>query len=202
MLPVGFVFLWCVWLFYTLIPIYVLRTIGISCFLRDLVEHAEINMLPFHPDQSGGLRPVGEIGLRNQYGLTVGGINVVLLIFTSVLYLQVPRPLYGLMVAAGLAYLILGPAVFIGPLLPFRAGMMNTKTTLMSEVAQRLRVELRRLHGELLCGQITKDDEDLIDRLRKLGSVIDQLPVWPFDFGTVRKFASAYIAPLLGCIDI
>jgi hypothetical protein len=198
LLPVGYVFLWCIGLFYTLIPIYVLRTVAISYFLRAIVEHAEINMLPFHPDQAGGLRPGGEIGLRNQYGLTVAGINVVLLIFTSLLYLAVPRSLDGLMIAAGIAYLVLGPIVFVGPLLPFRDGMMSTKMKLMSEVAQRLRVELHRLHGQLLNGQITRDDEELIDRLRKLGSVIDQLPVWPFDFSTLRKFVSAYIAPLLG----
>lgn len=198
LLPVGFVFLWCIAVFYALLPVYVLRNAGISYFLKDLVEHSEINVLPFHPDQSGGLRPVGEIGLRNQYGLTVVGVNVVLLVFVSVQYLQAPQSLYHLMVAAGIAYLVLGPIVFVGPLLPFRGGMLRTKTELMSEVAQRLRIELHRLHEQLLTGQITKDDEELIDRLRKLGSVIDQLPVWPFDFGTLRRFLSAYITPLLG----
>jgi hypothetical protein len=190
--------LWCIYLFYALIPIYILRNIGISLFLRDLVAHSEISVLPFHPDQSGGLRPVGEIGLRNQYGLTVVGAKVVLLIFVSFLYLDVSSSLDDLMFAAGLAYVFLGPLIFVGPLLPFRAGMLRNKTDLMSEVAQRLRIELRRLHDQLPRGQITRDDEELVDRLRKLGEVIDQLPVWPFDSGTLRKFLSAYIVPLLG----
>jgi hypothetical protein len=198
LLPVGYVFLWCIGIFYVVVPIYILRNLGISAFLRDLVAHSEISVLPFHPDRSGGLRPVGEIGLRNQYCLSVVGANVVLLIFVSFLYLRVPDSLDGLMAAAAIAYIVVGPLVFIGPLLPFRAGMLRNKTELMSEVAQRLRIELRRLRRELKAGQITKEDEDLVDRLRKLGSVIEQLPVWPFDLSTFRKFLSAYVTPLLG----
>ena len=198
LLPVGYVYLWCIFLFYVLIPIYALRNIEISMFLKDLVAHSEISELPFHPDQSGGLRPVGEIGLRNQYGLTVAGLNIVILIFVSFLYLTVPPALYRLIAAAALAYIVLGPVVFVGPLLPFRAGMLRTKTMLMSEVAQRLRIELHRLRQQLQSGDITREDEELVDRLRKLGSVIDQLPVWPFNSGTLRKFLSAYVTPLLG----
>lgn len=198
LLPVGYVYLWCIFIFYVLVSIYALRNIEISIFLKDLVAHSEISELPFHPDQSGGLRPVGEIGLRNQYGLTVAGLNIVLLIFVSFLYLTVPPALYRLIAAAAIAYIVLGPVVFVGPLLPFRAGMLRTKTLLMSEVAQRLRIELRRLRQQLQSGEITRDDEELVDRLRKLGSVIDQLPVWPFNAGTLRKFLSAYVTPLLG----
>jgi len=198
LLPVGFVYLWCIFLFYVLVPVYILRNIGISYLLKDVVAHAQISELPFHPDQSGGLRPVGEIGLRNQYGLTVVGVNIVILGFLYPLYLHITSGVAGLIAAAGIAYVIFGPLVFIGPLLPFRAGMLRTKTELMSEVAQRLRVELHRLRQQLQSGDIKKEDEEMIDRLRKLGSVIDQLPVWPFDFGTLRKFLSAYVTPLLG----
>jgi hypothetical protein len=95
---------------------------------------------------------------------------------------------------------VLGPVVFMGPLLPFRAGMLRTKAELMGEVAQRLRIELQRLRTQLSAGQITREDEDLIDRLRKIGAVIDQLPVWPFDAGTSRTFVTAYVVPILGAI--
>jgi hypothetical protein len=200
LLPVGLVFLYCIFLFYSLVPIYLSRSFATSLFLKDLVAHAEIRMLPFHPDKSAGLRPVGHLGLRNQYALTVCGMNLVLLILISLRYLTVPSSLYGLMVAAAVAYVIVGPLVFIGPLLPFRSAMMRTKTDLMSEVAHRLRIELQRLRKELAAGQITKEDEELIDRLRKFGAVINELPVWPFDAGTLRKFLTAYVIPVLSAI--
>ncbi len=202
LLPVGVAFLICIFLFYSLIPVYILRGLAISIFLKDLVVHAQIRVLPFHPDRSGGLRPVGHLGLRNQYGLTVCGVNMVLLAFVSLHYLEVPPSLYALIVTAAVAYLILGPVVFMGPLLPFRAGMLRTKTELMSEVAQRLRLELDRLRQLLAAGQITKEDEELVDRLRKVGLVIDGLPVWPFDIGTLRKFLTAYIVPLVSVFGV
>jgi hypothetical protein len=196
----GYVFILCIFVFYALIPPYIVRSFCTSLFLRDLVRHASLRMLPFHPDRSGGLRPVGRLGLRNQYGLTVFGINLVSLVAISVLYLQVPPALIGLIVAAGLAYVALGPAVFMGPLLPFRAGMLRSKTELMGEVAQRLRVELHRLRAQLPSGPITREDEELIDRLRKVGQVIDELPVWPFDASTLRRFLTAYVIPVAGAV--
>ena len=201
LLLVGYVFLWCIFAFYALIPLYVFRCAATSLFLRDLVAHTQLRMLPFHPDHCGGLRPVGRLGLRNQYALTVFGLNVVLLVVISLYYLQVPSSLYGLIIAAGIAYLVLGPVVFIGPLLPFRAAMLRTKADLLSAVARRLRVELQGMQGKLSTGTITKDEEELVDRLRKVGAVIDELPVWPFDAGTLRKFATAYLLPLLGAVS-
>jgi hypothetical protein len=101
------------------------------------------------------------------------------------------------MVAAVIAYLVLGPLVFVAPLLAFRGGMLRTKSELMREVANRLRVELQRLRGQLQSGSISKEDEELIDRLRKIGALVDELPVWPFDATTVRKFLVAYVVPVL-----
>jgi len=197
----GYVFLLWIFVLYALIPIYAIRTFGISLFLRSLVRHAEqLHMLPFHPDRCGGLRPVGRLGLRNQYLLTVFALNIGTLVAVSEMYLEVPRPLYWLIAAAVVAYIILGPLIFMGPLLSFRAGMLRTKIELMSDVAQRLRVELRRLREHLPSGSITKEDEELIDRLRKVGAVIDELPVWPFDAGTLRKFLTAYVVPLAGAL--
>jgi len=47
-------------------------------------------------------------------------------------------------------------------------------------------------------GPIYEKDEKLVERLRKIGAVIDELPVWPFDASTLRKFLTAYVIPLIG----
>lgn len=201
LLPVGYFFLFSIFLFYFLASIYVLRCVAFALLLKDVVSHAELRLLPSHPDKAGGLRKVGNLGLRNQYALTLLGLNVVLLIVVSMRYLDVPPYLYELIVAAVIGYLVLGPLVFVGPLLPFRSGMLKTKSALMSEVAKRLRIELQRLRGELQSGTITKEDEELIERLRKFGAVIDELPVWPFDSGTVQKFLVAYVIPIVSSVS-
>jgi hypothetical protein len=102
------------------------------------------------------------------------------------------------MIVATVAYALVGPIVFVAPLIQFRAGMMRAKSQLMTEVAQRLRSELERIRLKLGKDDITKEDEELIERLRKIGTMINDLPVWPFDAPTVRKFLTAYLAPLVG----
>jgi hypothetical protein len=202
LLLVGYIFLYCICLFYALTTFYIFRNIAISFLLRDIVGHAQLHMLPLHPDRCGGLRPVGQLGLRNQYVLSLFGLNIVLLVAVSRHYIDVPDWLNGLIAAAVIAYLVLGPIVFMSPLLPFRAGMLKTKTRLLSEVAQRMRSELDRLRDQLSSGNITKEDEELVERLRKIGAVIDELPVWPFDASTLRKFVTAYIVPVASGLAI
>jgi hypothetical protein len=198
--PIGVIYLVSVWAFYFVFPVYVIRTIYFSVFLADVVQTGRISMMPFHPDKAGGLRPVGTLGLRNQYGLTVFGLNIVTFALTTALYLGRPQSLVVLVALAFVGYVITGPVVFLGPLLPFRGGMLRTKSELMSEVAERLRVELHRLRTQLRSGPISRDDEELIDRLRKVGAIIDELPVWPFDAGTLRRFVTAYFIPLAGAM--
>ena len=191
----GYVFLACVFVFYALVPVCVFRTIAISLFLRDAVAHSSLRMMPFHPDRCGGLRSVGRLGLRSQWLLTILGLNIVTL-GLMVLYLGMHGSIEALPIAAAIAYLIIGPIVFVAPLLPFRNGMLRTKAELMGEVSERLRIELQRLRTLLPAGIITKEDEELIERLRKIGAVIDQLPVWPFDAGTLRSVLTAYVVPI------
>jgi hypothetical protein len=192
---VGHVYLYCMFVFYAAVPLFVFRNVAVSLFLRDVVKKTTVQMLPAHPDRCGGLRPIGHLGLRNQYVLTVYGLNIAALIINSKLYLS-DAPLDGLIVFVVIGYLILGPVVFIAPLLAFRGGMLEAKEQLMGEVAQRLRGELERLRKLLPNGTITKEDEDFIERLRKIGAVIDELPVWPFDSRTMQKFLTAYVTPI------
>ncbi|MBI5922159.1 MAG: hypothetical protein HY847_11015 [Betaproteobacteria bacterium] len=196
LLPVGFVLLYCVFLFYFLVPILILRIIFIAVLLRDIVAHSTLRILPLHPDKSGGLRSMGTLGLRNQYLLTIFGLNIVLMAAIPFHYLQAPITLYGLTATAVIGYLILGPVIFLAPLIPFRNGMLSFKNNLMVAVAQRLHIELERLRTQMKSEAITEKDADLIERLQKIASAIDQLPVWPFDAATMRKFVVAYAVPL------
>jgi hypothetical protein len=163
-------------------------------------------MLPLHPDRSGGLRPVGHLGLRNQYLISILSINIILL-FSLVRILLPSTPLrliptFNILFGVGmiLAYVILSLVLFLGPLLPFRRAMLQNKEELLREVAQRIRVELHRIRKKLPSELITKEDEELVERLRKIASVIAELPVWPFDIGTVVRFLSAYMVPILAAL--
>jgi hypothetical protein len=112
----GWWFLACVAAFYTLTAFYVVRSLAIWRFLRELAQKSTVRPLPMHPDGSGGLRPIGEMGLRNQYLLTAFGINLFLLALTSETYLGYSIHLNALVTLAGVAYVIIGPVVFGAPL--------------------------------------------------------------------------------------
>lgn len=202
LLPEGYVFLLGLGVFYAVITLYVLRSIAITFLLADIVKSAQVHLLPMHPDKSAGLNPVGKLGLRNQYVLMVLGINLGLAVLIAAQFLQNSSGLMALIVFATVTYCVLGPIVFVAPLLPFRKAMLATKSQLMAEVAQRLRKELQRLRGELPQGTITKEDEELVNRLRKMGDFLDELPVWPFDAATFRKFLTAYLAPLISTLGL
>lgn len=193
----GWWFIACVTLFYVVTALYVIRSLAIWWFLQELAHASTVRPLPLHPDGCGGLRSIGELGLRNQYLLTVFGMNLILLALTSKTYLGDSTQLNDLVSLASWAYVLLGPAVFIAPLLPFRGAMLRTKMEVQSQVALRLRQELRRIREALPHGEIARSDEEIVDRLRKVAALVDELPVWPFDTGTLKKFTAAYLTPAI-----
>jgi hypothetical protein len=202
LVPAGYVYLYGLVLLYAVVTVYAIRTFFTALLLRSIVEHAQLHMLPLHPDKAGGLQPVGRIGLRNQYALTVLGLNIVLFFLASGDFILSNKPVLYLIAALVAFYVLLGPFAFVAPLLPFRSGMLKNKAQLMNEVAVRLRVELDRLRARLPSGTITAEDEDFIERLRKVGAIIDELPVWPFDAVTLRKFLTAFALPIVTGIGL
>ena len=199
----GRVRLVCIFLFCALLTVFTIRVI-ISLLLKDVVAHAKLQMLPLHPDECGGLRPMGEIGLRNQYALMLLGTNVVLFLLTDYLYLKVSPSMVVFMVAAVIAYLAIGPFVFVAPLLPFRTAMEENKSQLISPVVDRIKDEIGRLRANLSSGTHSKEDGERIEELSKISDSIEQLPVWPFDANTLTKFITAYFIPIIitlfGCV--
>jgi hypothetical protein len=200
LLPEGWFFMMIVWTFYFVLTIYVFRSIASIVALHKLVSFSRIDIIPFHPDHCGGLGSMGKIGLRNQYLLSLFGINLVLLFYVSKNFLTMPPELYALIGAACVTYVILSPVVFVGPLLPFRDGMLKTKSEIMAEVANRLKAELVVTRDLLRENGMIGEQEKTIGKLKKIGKMVEELPVWPFDVFTIRKFITAYLVPVVSAL--
>jgi hypothetical protein len=192
--PIGYVFFYCVMLFVVVATAYIFRGFMTGVLLWNIVSHAKLHILPLHPDKAGGLRPIGRLGLRNEYAIAVTGMNIAVAVFGAVLILK-SWAFGGGIITATIAYLFLGPLVFIWPLLPFRDAMSKNKDQVMSGAALGMRAQVDTLRSRFEVGAATAEDVQLIDRLSKIGDLIDDLPVWPFDAITLRQFFTAYAIP-------
>ncbi len=196
---VGWYSLLCMFFFYFACSVFITRNIATIVFLRDIVRNSVIQIIPFHPDKCGGLNPVGVLGLRNQYLLSLIGINVILL-FSNANILDPNIKLQTMVTVSIAAYIIFGPISFLGPLLPFRDAMQKDKSRLMNLVANRIKMDFNRIIKLIDEGEMTKEDEELLTRYKNIGELVEKLPVWPFDIATISKFITAYILPFVTMI--
>jgi hypothetical protein len=190
----GWMYLcWQLPMFYWIAVVYISQGLALIVLLFRLNRNFEIEVFPFHRDNCGGLRSVGQIGLRNQYLLAVVGVNLLALWAVNIERGD-PRPLT-LLIAAGVAYVGLGPVVFLGPLIPFRKSMLSAKRGEQTRVAAKLQEKYELIMGDK--DRPTKEDGEVIDSLQKLTVLINRIPVWPFDTSTLRRFFTAYVFPFL-----
>ena len=181
---------------YVVILFFAVRCVSGGLFLNSIVQMGRVFMQPFHPDRCGGMRPIGQLGLRNQYVVTILGLNVVVLA-AEILRVQAHDAAHLAIVLAGaLVYLTLGPIVFLGPLLPFHGQMRRSKEDALLIVVQRLKAEYERVAAQIREGAVTAGDIAVIERVRQWGKSVEELPVWPFDTRTLVRFASAYVIPI------
>jgi len=192
----GWIYLcWQITIFFWIISIYASQGLATTALLFSLTRHFKVRISPFHHDNCCGLKDVGHIGLRNQYLLTVLGLNLLTLLAVD-LKLGLSETA-GLLVAGIVAYVTLGPVIFIGPLLPFRKSMLSAKQEEQAKVSTQLQNEYTRIMHQLEERSMAKEDEEIIDRLQKLKEIVNRIPVWPFDTSTLRRFLTVYIFPLL-----
>jgi hypothetical protein len=195
----GWVFLlWQLPALYGLIGIYLTRAVAVAWCLHALVSQSEerIAIDLFHPDNCGGLRPVGWIGLRNQWLLIAGGIGVA--IWVPIAEVANAEGDFASVVAVvAVIYLVGGPLLFVSPLLPFRGAMLRTREREAEFLAKRLRTEYERIKSHLADEGVSEEDDEAVARLQKFGKLIRGFPVWPFDTLTLRTFLTAYAAPIL-----
>ena len=191
----GWVWLFWVGAFYWVVSLYFLRALTTIWFLFGITRDRDIELVPFHPDNCGGLRPIGTIGLRNQYILAVGGVNVFL--FGLVAYYLNLDELVGLLLAAGLLYILGGPIAFLGPLFPFQSAMKKEKHQILQIIGNALGSRYSQAVKEIADKGMPQQSFAEIERLRKILATARRLPVWPFDIVTLRKFLAAYVGPPL-----
>jgi hypothetical protein len=96
------------------------------------------------------------------------------------------------------ATVVVGVASFVVPLLGLHRRLAAEKAGLVDGANDRLKVTMSRLHEGVDGGDMALADQiqKTLTSLLQERDVLDRLPTWPFDPGTLRAFASAIALPI------
>ena len=189
--------------------VYLVRFVSHIWFLYDLVKECNVTIQPFHHDHCGGLWPIGRLGVRNQYIMAAMGINI--LLFQYALYQlgsdaveqRIEASEFNvaiLMVACVSVYLVGAPTAFLGPLLPFRDKMRQSKESMLVGLSRDYEKVYDRVKKNCTNVEEAEADVACIERIDKLRNIVERLPVWPLDTRTLRNFFIAIGTPLISAL--
>ncbi len=164
--------------------------------LSGLFRTKGIKVIPLHPDQCGGLGSISRYSIKIAYA--IGSIGLVISAMTVYEFQQgTLLTKYPVMVAIG-AYIVLAPLFFFGSLATAHDAMSEAKNTDLLGLAHRFDSIYSQLKKDAVGSD--KDYENGIKQLeqsKKLYQIAEGFPVWPFDFGSLRRFFTIVTAPLL-----
>ncbi|OUL18557.1 hypothetical protein BV378_36445 [Nostoc sp. RF31YmG] len=160
-------------------------------------KNLDIN--PLHPDRCGGLQCLSDYSLKTAYLVSVLGIWIGVIEYQvitqdigkgfSFVHLVIPL------------YIFLSVVCFFGPLLAAHSGMKKAKEESLHKIARQFRAEYSGIYTSLAEDTETfKKKSEKIQQLRTLYTMTDELPVWPFDVKTFRRYLLTVPTPLIGTL--
>lgn len=199
--PAGWIYIFSrVTFFWFLCVLYVVRLAMTVWLLYSVVAISEVIPKPFHPDRAGGLSRIGKMALCNSWILAFVGIQVICAIFVARAWISAHHELQyilnGFSLLEILSVFVLGPIVFISPLLPFRKSMRDQKTKALLTLGSRLQNHVDKVVNQREDESSTAAEENELEEINNLVSLVEQEPVWPFDTITLKHFVLAYLAPV------
>ena len=190
----------------------VIDLIIIARVLNILMGKSRVKIEPFHPDKAGGLGFIGRFTANLSYLIGVLGI----LLFSRIL--QNPQSLYDersyvLLLGIGL-YLVMAPIFFFLPLRMTHVAMVNFRNNLLGEIAHKIESAMQELgvfpryaedilskDNPVLGAEQIKELTDKIEHFNGLRDFVkNNVPTWPFNTGSLRKFYGIILAPLVPTI--
>jgi hypothetical protein len=180
--------------FWFVLSQHVFRMIATIVMLRDFSRTCAVTIQPLHPDGVGGLKPIGILGLHNQLIVGMIGINIGTM-FITFGFLGQEAPLF-VGVACGVAYVLIAPFVFVGPLIPFRPHMLREKRRFLKTISRQFDADLSQLFSKLDSDEVGSAKLEKLEKLSQIHKSISALPEWPFDASTLRKFLAVLISPI------
>lgn len=192
-------FVWTLINVYGVLLVFVYSALTIY-WLRRLFGTFAIDVRPLHPDGAGGLAPLGTFTLMLSYVISLVGIVLVVTPLTRHYASEGGFEFrWTAELVAGLAaYVVAAPVVFFAPLAVAHTAMRDAKDALLLQIARRFEAEydaVQRGLGDDLGGL-----EDGLQRLKSLQTLhhtTAEFPVWPLNIGSLARFGTSFVSPLV-----
>jgi hypothetical protein len=180
----------------------------IAVYISKLGRHFEIRIQPNHPDQCGGLRPIGNLCLIIALLLLVPAIFLSIWGFATYFFTdsKVIDVLWSAMYRQGLVLLSISALIaFLWPLYSIHSQMQKQYREIQAELddlAQRIDGLTAELRTQAYTLTPAQGEEKLksLEFMEKVYRENSRIPVWPIDWRTMLKFSSAQVVPILALL--
>jgi hypothetical protein len=171
-----------------------------ACLCRQVAANGALRIVPSHPDNTGGLKPVGQVALLLAVfsflvGLSLAGITANEIMMQRIFHVASAQNEVGL-VFMWMSYLILALALFLLPLLPLRDRMAAAKRGYLID-SRLLRNAVEADHQEDL--RVHRFRPEVLEGLVAIDALsekAEEMGIWPFDRKTFIRYAGLLISPL------
>lgn len=185
-----------VFLLFHLISALFLRIV-LTYFVINKFLSNHVNIQPLHPDNCGGLSPLGDFSLRLTKAGIVIGIPVLLGIMSSYYQHDIPiMSLVNILLIAG--YISCLSVVFFLPLMGARRSMLAAKMRELKIISDYFQSERKDILSNYNKGESAKNLEiSNLEGLMKLYEIAKSMPVFPFNSLNIIRFLSSVLWPLV-----
>jgi hypothetical protein len=190
------------------------RILAISKQISELGKTFNLDIQIDHPDECGGLRPIGDLSLIIAYCLgpfliLIGSwltfVNTLDLRFLRLLPTNISSLIFMLQISI-FPLVSFGFLSFFLPLISIHNSMSRAKALLqitLDSIGQQIHITGQELlHNAIKLNP--KDGivlEEKLDFLKRSYSRFSSIPTWPFRIGHLLRLSSAQIIPLVGLIS-
>lgn len=152
-----------------------------------------------HPDRICGLRPMSKFVLWIGFLLALlgfmNGVYIVSAFYRLGSVWELLQSIGPILLVVG--YVLLAPLLFFLPLLPAHNVMLKAKDKFQLQISRELDYHLQHMSFCIEQGKFDVAEHSHIEVLSSYKRYMDALPVWPFDIGTIAKFFSMVLLPLM-----
>lgn len=170
--------------------------------LRKFFEYPT-NIQPLHPDNCGGLAPLGTLSISLNIGVFFFGFVLI-----AVYYVMMSNYSAGSgaelatvilpIVIGTVMYPLLSTIVVFLPLYSTHRIMKEARYRFLDDLSMQHSKLVRKIQTAVSNGNLTEEDDyQQMAMLQELHETARKMPVMPFDFRTVTTFATSIIAPFI-----